>query len=320
VTRSVLIVGLGRIGMGYDFELGGEYVLTHARAFQQHGYFELLGGVDIDPRLRRAFVERYRVPSFADIAEAMDAVKPNVVAIATPTQLHAQSVRAVLQSGSPAAILCEKPLSFDLDEARGIVELCTVRGCALYVNYIRRAEPGVAEVERRLRDGLIGTPVKGVGWYSKGLLNNASHFINLLEHWLGEVCSARVVNAGRLWAGIDPEPDFTVCFAQGQVTFLAAKEEHFSHCALDIVAPNGRLRYEQGGERISWQKTVADPAYPGYMTLETSAESITTDFARMQWHVADQLASSLSGHQAHICSGAEALRTLQVLTSIRTDT
>jgi hypothetical protein len=37
----------------------------------------------------------------------------------------------------------------------------------------------------------------------------------------------------------------------------------------------------------------------------------------VQWHVADQLASSLAGEESEICSAVEALRTIEVLASIK---
>jgi len=37
----------------------------------------------------------------------------------------------------------------------------------------------------------------------------------------------------------------------------------------------------------------------------------------MQWHVADQLAVSLDGSNARICSGVDALKTLEVIDHIK---
>src|SRR2546428_243397 len=81
----------------------------------------------------------------------------------------------------------------------------------------------------QLLSGEIALPVKGVVWYSKGLFNNGSHFINLLQDWLGDVREVRVIESGRWWGGLDPEPDLLVSFAHGSVCVLAAREEHFSH-------------------------------------------------------------------------------------------
>jgi len=52
-SRSVLIVGLGQIGMGYDLGLPPQNVLSHARAFQNCPGFRVIGGVDPDPKERR---------------------------------------------------------------------------------------------------------------------------------------------------------------------------------------------------------------------------------------------------------------------------
>ena len=42
------MVGLGQIGMGYDYKLNDEkYILTHCQTINIHPDFELVGGVDI---------------------------------------------------------------------------------------------------------------------------------------------------------------------------------------------------------------------------------------------------------------------------------
>lgn len=318
MTFGALVVGLGQIGMCYDLALDPDkLILTHSRAFQQHPEFRLLGGVDPDPERRRLFEDHYGSPAYADIETAVKCQQPDIVSVSVPTPRHLEAVRSILQSGPPAAILCEKPLSYELEEARVMLEVCADRGCRLYANYIRRSDPGVLEVKRRLEDRRIACPVKGVAWYSKGLFHNGSHFLNLLQYWLGDVQAFRVVEPGRLLDGLDPEPDLVVSFANGTIYFVAAQEEHFSHYTVELIAPNGRLRYEQGGARISWQATAKDAACAGYTVLNATEEIIQTDLGRIQWHVADQLAASLQGREARICTGVDALRTLESLTAIR---
>lgn len=318
MTLAALVVGLGQVGMGYDLALPPErYVLTHCRAFQQHPEFELVAGVDPDPGRRQLFESHYRCPAYPDIASAAASHRPDIAAVSAPTLHHRGIVHSVLSRISPSAILCEKPLSYAIDEARGIIEACAAAGCKLFANYVRRSEPGVQEIKRRLEIGLIDSPVKGVVWYSKGLLNNGSHFFNLLQHWLGDVQGWRVIDKGRVWDELDPEPDFAVSFAGGTIHFLAAKEEHFSHYTVELLAPNGRLRYEQGGARISWQRTMSDVACAGYTVLDPVEEIVPNDIDRVQWHVANQLAESLHGHPAQICTGAEALQTLEHLDEVR---
>lgn len=313
-----LVVGLGQIGMGYDLTLDpASWVLTHARAFQQHPRFMLEGGVDFDPARCRLFSERYGVPAWTSVRDALVQVKADVAVVATPTANHMMTVRDLLDAGSPRAVVCEKPLAFKPEEGAAIEQLCRDRRCALFVNYMRRSDPGVVEIARRLQAGEIRSPLRGVAWYSKGLIHNGSHFFNLLQYWLGVHKGFKIIRPGRLWAGEDPEPDLEVEFERGIVNFLAAREEDFSHYTVELIAPNGRLRYEDAGRTILWQPAVPDPSIAGYTVLQPTPEAIISDMQRSQWNVADQLAEALDGRSAHICDGVEGLRTLEALSAIR---
>ena len=313
-----LVLGLGRIGMGYDLALDpASWILTHARAFQQHPRFKLVGGVDPDPVRCRLFKEHYGAPAWTSARDAYGEAQPDVVVVAVPTADHMATMRSLLDARALRAVLCEKPLAFEPAEGATIERLCRDRACALFVNYMRRSDPGVIEVGRRLEGGEIQSPLRGVVWYSKGLVHNGSHFFNLLQYWLGSLKDFRIIRPGRRWGGEDPEPDLQVEFDRGIITFLAAREEDFSHYTVELVAPNGRLRYEDGGRTILWQPAVPDPSLEGYTVLQPSPEVIESDMQRSQWNVAAQLAEALDGRPAHLCDGAEGLRTLEALSAIR---
>lgn len=317
MSFKVLIVGLGQIGMGYDLEADSQArVATLARAFAEHGEFDLVGGVDSRAARRELFITHYARPVFSSVAAALKETKPTVVAIAVPTEAHYPVLLEVMQQTTGIkAILCEKPLSYDLAEATKMVELTAHAGVRLYTNYMRRCDRAVIEVKRRLQHGEVAGPIKGVCWYSKGLFNNGSHFLNLLQFWLGEVSGFEIIDRGRLWSGHDPEPDLKVCFESGEIYFHAAREENFSYHSVELVAANGRLRYESGS--LSWQKAVADPDNAGYVVLKPTGEAIESDAPRLQWFVADQMARDLAGEAASICTGAQGLSTIHILAQIR---
>lgn len=318
MKHTVFIVGLGQIGMDYDFDdPSADVFATHAKAFAAHPDFELVGGSDPNADSCHRFAERFGAWSGRNLADGLQATRPDVVIIAAPTQFHAVSVQAALEHASPKLILCEKPLAYELAEAQAMVAACNARNCLLYVNYLRRVEPGALEIKRRLQDGRIATPLKGLCWYSKGLLHNGSHFSNLLELWLGPIRDFKIINSGRLWQGEDPEPDVQVKFISGEVTFLAAKEEHFSHHEIQLVAPNGCLRYEQGGGKILWQAAATDPDYPEYTVLSLPGETIATDGPKLLWHVADNVSTCLRGNPSSLCSGADAMQTLESLLKMK---
>jgi predicted dehydrogenase len=314
----VLIIGLGQIAFGYDVENSHQNViLSHARAFTTHPAYELVGGVDPSASQCDKFSRIYNCDVGDDLISMLKQTTPEVVVIAASTEQHGILLRTILEHVTPKAILCEKPLSYDLEEARAMVRLCREKNCLLYVNYLRRAVPGVREVKQRLQDGLIAKPVKGVAWYTKGILHNGSHFINLLEFWLGKTISFKVVHVGEAVDRYDSEPDVQMIFPDGMITLLAARKEHYSFHEIDLIAPNGRLRYQQGGRRITWQKAVPDPLYDGYAVLSPIEEEIPSESQITQWHVADQLAASLNGEISTLCHGEDALQTLEVLMKIR---
>lgn len=316
MTDKVLLVGLGAIGMGYDLQLGDDVVYSHARAFSRHPSFVLDAAVDLDEGRRVTFERVYQRPAYAVLSEALENHQPEVVIIATPTAAHGSVLGAVLAARTPKVVLCEKPLSLDVRECRSMIQLCREHRVALHVNYMRRSVPGFVEVAKRIADSRIQVPVKGTLWYSKGLLHNGSHFLNILQLWLGPVANAEVLDPGRALADGDAEPDVRVVFRDGTIVMLAAREEHFSHASIELVGPNGRLRVEQGGFRMEWQAVVPDPDFAGYAILSPGAECVTAGMERYQAHVANELAAALAGRPAALCSGDQALETIECIRQI----
>ncbi len=317
--RTVLIIGLGNVGLGYDYSASqsSDRILTHARAFSSHHDFALIGGVDCSRDARTRFESSYKVPSFTSIGEAMQAITPEIVVIATPTADHYASIDKILSLGAPIAILCEKPLAYDLYEAQKIVNLCAQTDCRLFVNYLRISHPTTREIKSRIPFASNSDDIKGVAWYSKGLYNGGSHFINLFEDLLGPSISVSIINKGRIWKSSEPEPDFEVQYTRGRVVFLATKEEHYFHVCAELVTPSGRLRYENGGSRVIWQGLKASDRFDGYVTLSLTEEVLDSDFDRIQWYVADEMSTALNGCSARICTGAAAMKTQLVLEEIR---
>ncbi len=315
MTTDVAIIGLGSIGMGYDLETDNpDVVYSHCRAFAIHPAYDIVAGVDVDEGNRRRFSRAYGRPAFAEVGDMLRNNRPQLVVIAVPTAQHHRVLAEVVALAKPSVVLCEKPLSYDPGQARAMVRLCAEHGIALFVNYMRRATPGVIEVRRRLDAGLIAGPLRGVAWYSKGFLHNGSHFFNLLEYWLGVPRGAQMLDPGVRGDGPDSDCEVRVDFARGSVVFLPVGSEEYGHHSIDLMCRNGRLRYERAGQRIRWEGVVADERFAGHKALAAPAEVIESGLERYQWHVADQLAAFAAGAAPSLCTGQEALATLETMT------
>ena len=312
MTVSVLIVGLGQIGMGYDLLLNKTgHVYSHARAFSMHEKFQLIAGVDPDVLKKKSFITNYNCPAYSDLETALSKHQPDLIIIAVPTQFHFDSFLCVLKYSNPKMILCEKPLSYNIDEAQKMVQDSADRKIKLYVNYMRRSDPGIIEIKKRIEKNEITSPYKVIVWYSKGLIHNGSHFFNLMEFLFGQMVSYKVLNNGRKWEDADPEPDLQVIYEDATVLFLAAWEESFSHYTFELLSPSGRLRYEQGGELIEWQSTDTDPYFNGYTSLSLEPEVIYSDMKRYQLNVAEHVSREFEGKESQLCVGKLALKTLE---------
>ena len=312
-----VIIGLGQIGMGYDLALNlEEAVYSHARAFSLHPSFDLIGAVDPIRMKRDLFTKNYSQPAYLNIASLLQVHKPDVFVIASPTDNHNLALQEILVHLKPKAILCEKPLSYNLEQAREMVNLCERAGIKLFVNYMRRADPGVIEIKKRIESGQIALPIKGVVWYSKGFIHNGSHFFNLLEFWLGSFVKAKILNPGRLWNEKDPEPDVEVEFEKGKVVFMVVWEESYSYYTIELLSPSGRLSYEQEGGSIAWQSIQEDLKFSGYKILQTKPELIKNDMNRYQLNVLNQLVNALESKAHTLSTGKESLETLEAMYSI----
>lgn len=317
MLKKCLVVGLGQIGMAYDLSLDpARYISTHVRALSVHPAFELSGAVDSSEKQRHIFEQHYKRPGFSSLSESLQKIKPEVVVIATPTSTHLAVLNQVLGQCSPKAILCEKPLAYEPEDSKKMVEACDKAGTKLFVNYMRRSDSGCVELKRRIESGEISSPIRGVACYSKGFLHNGSHLFNLLEFWLGVFKKGKVLDAGRLLNDQDSEPDVQVEFERGKIVFLAGWEEEFSHCTIELLSPSGRLRYDNGGASIAWQPTHPDPLIPGYKILKAEPEVIVNGMDRYQYHVADQLANALGDRPFALCTGKQALATLEAMHKI----
>jgi predicted dehydrogenase len=318
MTFDVLIIGLGQIGMRYDLNLDSKrYVYSHASAFSQHRGFNLVGGVDTDNRAGKTFERKYGCAFYDNVQEALQQHDPDVIVISVSTQFHKQVLQDIVRYSKPKVVLCEKPLSYNIDEAYEMQQLCKDNSVQLFVNYIRDSDPNSIEIKTKIGNGEYAGLLKGVVWYSKGLIHNGSHFLNLLEYWLGPIKESRCISKGRLFDNQDPEPDFSLTFEKGDVVFLSTKEENFSHYTIELIFENGRLRYEKGGEKVYWTPVQQDPNLPAYKVLSHSSVYYNArSMNKYQLHVANELWNMLNQETYALCSDLMAITTLESIVNI----
>lgn len=313
VTFTCAVIGLGNIGQGYDYEVSDtSQVLTHSAAFHQHPGFRLIAGVDPDAAARSRFEAKFKQAAFSSVAELYASQVPDVVAICVPTALH-NSVFADIVRRAPKAIVCEKPLASCVEDAETMVAAAERAGALLLVNYMRRFMPAFAKLKARIEAGEFGGFYKGLQWYSRGLLNNGSHFVDLLTFLFGPASDIEVMNEGRKLGEFDSEPDVRMRFGSMETYLLAARSECFTVFDLQLLGTLAEIRCHSGGESISIRKAQSHSFASGHKILEATPEIIETELRQYQWHVVQGLYDSLMTGRQPVSNGHTALDTIRTI-------
>ena len=128
---------------------------------------------------------------------------------------------------------------------------------------------------------------------------------------VGKVKDFKLITPGMEINESDSEPDVSVKFEKGEIIFLSAKGEKYSYNSVEIVADNGRLRYENSGHYIEWYNIKKDNK-----NIKNYIEEIPNELNLYQWHVVEQLSKALKNEPAYLCDGIQALQTFEEIKHI----
>lgn len=269
----VLIVGCGNIAGGFDAERPASALpLTHAGAYVRHGGFRLVACVEPDAARREAFMQRWLVEKgFATIEAAAAAGPFDVVSLCSPTPLHAAHIAAILPL-HPRLVFCEKPVTKSAAETAAAVEVCAAAGVKMAVNHNRRWAPDIVRLQRELAAGAAGpwgAVRSAVGIYNKGVLNNGSHLVDLVQMLLGPVdLLATGLPVFDHWQDDPTVPALLQTRAGVPVTLNPAHAADYAVFELQLFTERGMVAMEDGGAGWRVRRVVGSPHFKGYAVLD----------------------------------------------------
>lgn len=317
MNYRVAIVGCGNIAGGYDRVVSsgpGAWSFTHAGAYQLCTGTDLVAVCDIDSQAREAFGRKWGVKkSYGDVKEMIQKERPDIVSICTPTRSHHEVFKTLCHLDVPA-IFCEKPLAYRYEEALAMQDLAGQRIVA--VNYFRRYNETFEQLRGKIRDQFFGRELHATAYYSKGFIHNASHFINLLMWFFGEVDEAQVERV--LWQGDeDAGIDFRLTFKSGLVAdVINVQGAAYTIFDMDILFENGRVILGQRGQEIAESGTVEEPHYRQFKILGIASVKPTAWQTCMQQAVEDIVSCLKNGGRPR-CGIPEGLATLSVCEQLK---
>jgi myo-inositol 2-dehydrogenase/D-chiro-inositol 1-dehydrogenase len=135
------ILGAGRIGK------------VHARTIAANPKAKIAFIADAVPAAAEALANEYGA-KVASVDEIMKSKDVDAVLIGSPTPFHAEQIQAASNAGK--AIMCEKPVSLDVDTIKKTLEIVAKNKSTLMIGFNRRFDPNFADLEKRIRRGDVG--------------------------------------------------------------------------------------------------------------------------------------------------------------------
>jgi predicted dehydrogenase len=132
---------VGVVGTGYLGRLHAR-ILTEMPEVVAVGFVEPNDDIAADIA---ANLKLKRYPSVADLAKEVDAA-----VVATPTTLHFEVAKQLLESGCD--VMIEKPITATVDEARRLISIAAERARIIQVGHVERYNPAVTAVASTIRD------------------------------------------------------------------------------------------------------------------------------------------------------------------------
>ena len=310
------VIGCGLIGSRFAGDAGRIGVATHAGAYAGCGRTRLDALCDADGVALAEAGDRWSVEArYSDPVRLLAERQPEIVSICTPDPTHAPLLRQVLAVPGVRAVFAEKPLALDLAEARAVLALAEDK--PLLVNYARRFATSHQALKARLEAGAIGRMVAVQGIYTKGLLHNGTHWLDLARWLVGEVAAVQAFDALHE-GGADPTLDLRLQFASGAtgtLTGLSARD--YSIFEMDILGTAGRARLSDGGWSVELMTVAPSPRYTGYNTLGAPV-AIEGGLRDLALRAVENLTAHLDDPRVPLaCTGRDGLQVLLMAEAAR---
>ena len=324
------VIGAGAIGR------------THIAVANGHDQFALVAIVD-PSEAAKALAGQLGVPAHDNTQAMLDAVRPDAVIVATPNATHADIGIECLRSG--AAVLVEKPITDTLEDAHRLCDAAEQAGRALLVGHQRRYNVILRKAREIVQSGRLGQLVSATGMATflkpdpyfemawrrhKGggpILINLIHDIDLLRFLMGDIASVQASSANAV-RGFEVEDTAAVIlrFRSGALATMtvsdsttapwnwdlaAGEAEHYPRQDVSthfISGTHGSLTlprlevWEYRGQR-GWHQPLAQ---------ERIAPHASNPYAEQLRH----FRAVIEGREEPVCSGRDALRSLQATLAV----
>jgi predicted dehydrogenase len=208
---KALVVGMGRTGSSFDEAKEKNWVNTHLGAYKKSSAIKGIAICDINQKALDKAIEFWNIKNaYNNIENALHEFSPEIVSLCVSADNILPLMKKLIKHSSVKLLWIEKPFSDSVENARKQIELLSQYEIRFLTNYQRRFDQCYDYAKENL-NSLIGNPQKCVCFFSGGIVNTASHLVNLLLYFFGTPQTVRALNIKKDETGVD-HGDFMLRF------------------------------------------------------------------------------------------------------------
>ena len=259
------LIGLGNIAwkLGRDPVSGSS--LSHKGAFDHNHKIVLNAGYSPDDKEADSFAQSCGITGYSNLEQMLEQERPDIVSICSPHAFHAEQLMVCFNHQVPMVWL-EKPVATSADEVRQLEKLRSQmkRPSSVLVNFHRRYVENYQKLKQLLQKEVYGHPLVVEIHYSRGLVINGSHMIDMLVYLFPES------KLELLWVEVNHKsdnPDFVVQLSNQLIVHVSGIDATFHNIDVIVTCQKARLSIEHGGMTVRVEEVRENELFAGYYRL-----------------------------------------------------
>lgn len=324
-TYRTAVIGSGRIGMLLEDDPKRIKPATHVGMWLRNERTQLVAICDSDPeKLRAAAKYGNEIETYLDPGLLLTETNPDILSIATPNETHCEVAKLAIEHRVPV-VICEKPISDDLAQAKEVVALASEKGVKLIIHHSRRFDSMLYTLKEDITNGLLGEMLQASTYYVYGLVSTGTHLVDTLRFLFKDVAGEIIWVAGypsdldKFEPEDDPCLDGIIAFESGfKVTLQSLNMKDYNIFDFYLYGRKGKAVYRNVSRDIDIYPVVEAPGHAGFTELSQEPLEHRGGEARDFFTgLGENAVDCLEGKATPLSTGEDSVIALEVLLAIR---
>mgnify|MGYP005629636717 FL=1 len=259
------LIGLGNIA----WKLGRDYVsgssLSHKAAFEKNHKVKLVAGYSPDNMEVQNFSQSCGVNGYVSLEKMLQQENPDIISICSPQEYHADQLEKCIGYNVPM-IWLEKPATTSASKSKKLENLRTQSTVTstILVNFQRRYTESYQKLRQVIKNNLYGKTLLVEVNYSRGLVVNGSHMIDMLAYLFPDS------PFDLLWAERNCQhdsPDFLIQIESDLIAHVCGINASYHNIDIIVTCEQARFSILHGGMSTRVEEVQENDMFVGYYRL-----------------------------------------------------